>query len=784
MQIRIETANLTKNLYIILIVLGFLTLPSCSYTKLVPDGQSLLWKNAIYVDGKQGAPSAAEDIIKQKPNKQFLLSGLRPELGLYNWGNGNDSNLFSKLGDAPVIIDTNRVARGALQLQDWYFNKGYFNATSSYNIDSVGKQKAKANYYVIPRERYKISKLNVETQTQGLNSVIAQVFKEDSLVKNGDYYDADKLESLRSKIAQKARNAGFYGFSKNYIRYKADTFLVGNFVNIQMVIDQANVEIDDSTYSQDHKRYFIKDIYVRPDYSYGNRVPPQDTLTADGYIFTYDSLRYNTRYISDAIHLEVGDRYQEEQVKNTYAHLVSYKGFQLTDIDFKPLPSVTDSLGHVGLRATVNLTPLAKRSINLEPELTTSGGSNWGINGNVGWTNRNLFKGGEALQVKLNAGFEIQANPGAADNKSIAFELGGEVAIEYPRFILPFDTQGLLPKRMQPTSRTAISYSILQRREFQRQTFGTRLTYNWKESARKSHKLDLLDITYSRVTSVLPEFEQQLTDIQRQAFTSEFITATRYSYTLNENLITRRKNPRYFKGTFELAGNIMNLLDKAGVGQTSESNGATTVFNVQYFQYAKMEVDGRYHWNIKEKQSWVNRIYSGYILPYGNSSIETDTGMARVPPFSKYFYMGGSNDMRAWTAYRLGAGTEYNTNYSAGTDTTFATGTFKLLYQSEYRFPIVSYLQGALFVDAGNIWLTGGLQNEQTDLKLEDFYKQIAVGGGVGFRLDFDFFVIRFDIGMKLRDPGLLGTGDEWVFLSQPAFVKNWTYNFALGYPF
>lgn len=140
--------------------------------------------------------------------------------------------------------------------------------------------------------------------------------------------------------------------------------------------------------------------------------------------------------------------------------------------------------------------------------------------------------------------------------------------------------------------------------------------------------------------------------------------------------------------------------------------------------------------------------------------------------------------MRAWVAYRLGAGTEYNTNYSTGTDNTFATGTFKLLLQSEYRFPIVSYLQGALFLDAGNIWLTGGLQNEQTDLKLDDFYRQLAVGGGVGFRLDFDFFVIRFDIGMKLRDPALLDSNEQWVFLTQPNFVRNWTYNFALGYPF
>jgi len=767
-----------------LIALGFLALQSCSYTKLVPEHQSLLWKNAIYVDGKKGAPSAAENILKQQPNKKFLKVGfMRPNLGIYNWGSGNDSNFFSKLGEAPVILDSSRVATGANQLQNWYFNKGYFNATSSYKIDSIGDQKARATYYVTRNNRFYINELTFESTTKKLLSLVKRRLAEDSIIQKGKPYDADLLEKLRTDVADKARDAGFYGFSKNYIRFEADTFLTGNLVNIHLVINQANVEIGDSTYTKDHEQYYFNKIYLRPDYDYGNAHKPSDTVKADSYTFVYDTLRYTTRYLSDAIHFKPGDLYQDTKIKETYSHLVGYKAFQLSDISFERSKTI-DSLGAPGLNAIVNLDPLPKRSFTIEPEVTTSGGSNFGVSGNIGWTNRNLFGGGEALKITLNTGVEVQANPGAANNRSLAFEVGGEVALEYPRFILPFDTQGLLPKRMQPTSEVALSYNVISRREFDRKTFGTRLTYRWKESARKSHKVDLADITYSQVSSVQDDFVKQLTDIQQQAFTSEFITATRYTFTLNENLITKRRNPRYFKGTLELAGNMMNLLDQAGVGETNESNGATSVFGVQYFQYTKVELDGRYHWNINKTTSWVNRLYTGYILPYGNSKIETDTAVARVPPFSKYFYMGGSSDMRAWAAYRLGAGTEFNTDYGRGVDTTFATGTFKLLLQSEYRFPIASYLQGALFLDAGNIWLTGGLQNEQTDLKMEDFYNQMAIGGGVGFRLDFDFFVIRFDIGMKLRDPALLVSNEEWVFLSQPAFIKNWTYNFALGYPF
>lgn len=775
---------MTKNLYIIIAALGFLALQSCSYTKLVPDYQSLLWKNKIYVNGKEGAPSEAENILKQQPNNKFLVGFARPELAFYNWGNGKEGNLFTKIGEKPVIIDSTRVAAGATQLQDWYFNKGYFNAVSTYQIDSIGKQKAKASYYVTTNNRYQINQITYQSRTKELESLVSEVLAKDSLIKKGDPYDAALLEKLRTNIAQLARNTGYFGFSKNYIRYDADTFLVGDMVNIKLIIDQANVEVGDSSYTQNHQQYYIKNIFILPDYRYGDSMAGKDTITESGYTYVYDSLRYRPRYLSDAVHLETGNRYNEDNVKETYSHIVSYKAFQLSDITFSP-SGTADALGHPYLNGYINLTPLTKNSLNLEPEFTTSAGTSFGVNGTVGWTIRNLFKGGEALTINLNSGFELTANPGTDNTRSLAFELGTEAILEFPRFLLPFNTQGILPKRMRPASEIGLYYSILNRQQFKRQTFGSRLSYTWKESGRKAHKVDLVDITYSRVSSIEPSFEEQLTDIQRQAFTSEFISATRYTYTFNENLTTKRKNPRYFKGLIEVAGNTMNLLDNIdGVGEINEGNGATTIFNVQYFQYSKFEVDGRYHWNIGKKQSWVQRVYSGYILPYGNSKIATDTGVARVPPFSKYLYMGGSNDMRAWVAYRLGAGTEYNTNYSTGTDNTFATGTFKLLLQSEYRFPIVSYLQGALFLDAGNIWLTGGLQNEQTDLKLDDFYRQLAVGGGVGFRLDFDFFVIRFDIGMKLRDPALLDSNEQWVFLTQPNFVRNWTYNFALGYPF
>lgn len=759
---------------------------ACSYTKYVPDGQLLLMNNHIKVNQTEDAPGEAEDILKQKPNVGFWLVSphagfyISPSLGIYNWGDNSDSSFFSRVGNAPVILDTAKVSRGAAQLQNWYFNKGYFNATSSYKIDSLRKnsKKAEVTYRVTTGRRYFISRYTKEVESKNLEGLINYFSKkDDSLVKAGDPYDAELLQDERSRLAQIFRNQGYYNFSKNFISFEADTLMPGDSVSIKMIVAQRPVEVGDSTYLTDHEVYRINEVYIRPDLDLRRPDKPNDTLVYNTYQFLYDTLKYKPRYLTDAIHFKESDKYDERDVKDTYNHLVGYKAFQLTQINF--VPAQRDSSGPT-LDAYVNLTPLEKWTFTVEPEVTFTN-TNPGINGSVALINRNFLGGGEAFEIRINSGIEQQ--PTTGNTTQTTREIGGEVSIQFPRFLLPFDTEGLLPKRMQPSSRVGLYYNYLQRIEFYRQTFGGRLSYNWRESRRKAHTIDLLDLSYSRVFQVSPVFLNSLTDIQRRAFTSEFISAIRYTYILDEQLENERDNPRYFKGSLELAGNGLSVIDSWTTLGTDLSNGARGIFDVQYYQYLKLEVDGRYFWNLRNDMAWVNRVYSGYILPYGNSNIQTDTGIARIPPFSKYFFMGGSNDLRAWTAYRLGAGVQPNTNYSSGNPTSFATGTFKILVNSEYRFPILSLLKGAVFVDAGNIWYSGGLENTQTDIVLKDLINEFAVGTGFGLRLDFDFFVIRFDLGIKVRDPALISKGDEWVIFTRNV-PKNFTYNIALGYPF
>lgn len=769
-----------KKLHIAALGAILLTAQGCYYTRHVPDGSKLLWKNEIEVNGKSGVPGSVSNIIKQQPNARFWMFSIG--MGLYGYGDGTDSSFFGRIGDAPVVLDTMKTRTGAAQLQNYYFNKGYFNARSDYEIldHRRNQKKAIVKYEIETGDRYFIKDFSMDIGTPEVRE-LAQYFSDRSLIKVNDPYDAAVLDNERKRLTDILLDHGYYNFPKNYITFEADTFLRGDSVNIQMIIAQKPMQSGDSLYYGNHEKYTLNEVYIRPDNDYLSVDQPDDTTRFLNYNVVYDSLLYKPRYLTDAIHFKKGDLYRSDDIKDTYTHLIGYKAFQLTEIDF--FESGRDSNGLL-LNAYVKLKPLQKSTFTVEPEATTTNG-NFGINGSIGWINRNFLKAGEAFEIRLNSGLEYQANPNS-DVPSETFEVGGEISLSFPRFVLPFNTVGLLPKRMRPESQISLSINRLSRFEFDRETFRAKLSYTWKESSKKTHQLSLTDISYSRLFDIDEFFFLSLSPIQQNAFRSELISATRYSYTYNQQVDPTKVNHNFLQVTGELAGNVLSLLDEgAGVGEEDPDFGTRNILNVWYSQYFRVEGDYRFYWNFSPGNSWINRVYVGAIFPYGNSVIDTDSGSVRLPPFSKFFFMGGSTDLRAWPAYRLGAGSQANTNYLTGDDTTFATGTIKLLINSEYRFPIYSSLKGAAFIDIGNIWLRGSAESDDPDARfdLSRLLDQLAIGTGVGVRLDLSFLVVRFDIGMKVRDPYLTRTNEEWVIFTQP-FAKNWTYNIALGYPF
>lgn len=768
-----------KKYHIIVFLLAGFALGSCSYTKYVPNDELLLWDQDIKLNDGGNPAYETEGILKQQANTSFL--GLRTGLALYNWGDGTDSSFWGRVGSAPVIFDSLKTTRSSEQLQNFYFNKGYFEVEGSFEVEKKAKgQKAKVSYFINRGPRYRVDSIKYTVETAEMKSLVNYFMKE-AEIKTGMYYDAEKLDAERTRLRDIFRNHGYYNFSKNFINFSADTIKPHNkhAVFLELIVSNRTERQGDSTISVPHQKHHIEKVVIVPDYSFLGTYNSSDTLSHRNYLIAYDSLQYKPRYLTDAIHFKPGSIYKYEDVLNTYNHLANYNAFDLSEISFVPLPG--DSSG-TKLLGRVRLSPRDRLTFSTTAEVTNTS-NNYGITGSVGIVNRNLFRAGEALHFDVSSGIEYQPTVGTSQNLSRTFEVGAELGIDFPRFVLPFNTVGLLPKRMQPISSISIFARRTARVEFDRETFGGRVVYSWRESDLKNHRVTLLNLSYSNLLSIDQTFRNQLNDIQQLAFSSEFISSTSWTFVYNGQSIPNRTTYNFFKSDLEVGG-----VTQALFAQNQSEGNLPQIADVPVYQFTRLESEYRYYWRISETRTWIQRVLAGYVLPFGQSAnLQSDLGEVSLPPFSRFFFLGGSNGMRAWPAYRAGGGSERITGY-AGTpndSSGFSFGTLKFLFNSEYRFPLIASLNGAVFIDAGNVWLTGGLENAEppTGFQFADFFNELYLGSGFGLRLDLDYFIIRFDVGVKLRDPGYLSRNEEWVIATKPV-LPNLTYNVALGYPF
>ncbi len=753
------------------------TFAACKYSRYVPDDRHLLWRSEIdLVDG--GNPTAlAEGVIRQKPNRKLFFSPLRPGLAIHSWGNGEEDNFWSRIGQAPVIFEEQQTKRSAELLQLYYFNKGYFQAQVNQEVSFKGKdEKAFVRYNVRRGPRYRIDSISYEF-LPALEKLRLREAKESEL-KEGDYYDLEDLDAERSRLKNLFRNHGYFNFSESYISFDADTNTGNGIhkVNLRLIVKGIPERQGDSIVYKNLKPFFLNKITIIPDFDFQSSTTPVDSLDFLDYKLRFDELAYKPRYLTDAVHLNEGDLYRQREINNTYSHLASYNAFSITEIVYNTIPS--DSSRSL-LDVELHLVPQEKRTFNAELEVTNTTG-NYGISGSVGIINRNLFRGGEALSFKINSGLEYQPTIAQSETLSRTFEFGAEVKIEFPRFLLPFNTVGIVPKRMQPKSSISIYANRTNRVEFDRETFGGSLSYTWRESPQKNHQVDLFSMSYSNLFAIEDFFINQLDPIQILAFSSEFISSTSWRYTYTGQTSVSQRYYDFFSSDLEWGGTLQSLLSNAA-GE-SNGNGLDQLWGAPVYQFASLELDYRYYIHPSPEQLYVFRLNSAYVLPYGNSQFESNGQVLRLPPFSRFFFLGGTNDLRAWPAYRAGGGIEQVSSYT-DTSSNFAIGTFKLLTNLEYRFPIYSSLKGAVFLDAGNIWLTGGLESEESGFDLRNLGRDLYLGSGFGLRLDVEFFVIRLDLGLRLRDPGYWQSGDEWVIATKPV-LPNLTYNIALGYPF
>ncbi|GGH76779.1 membrane protein [Phaeocystidibacter marisrubri] len=740
----------------------------------MPEGEYRLDKNTIEVDGKD-APDNVYNIIKQKP----APTG---ENWIYTWGNPNKEKGFSRWvsdrGTPPTVLNLSLVQRTQTQLGYYYFSKGYFYNVVSYEIvrDSSDRD-AEVIYNVHLGPQYHISDFEYVIPSE---AIVGLTMRDtvNRIISPGDPYDEGKLEEERARIATYFRNNGFYGFSKDWISYTADTTMGNQQVKVIVEIMDRPIRTEDSTYTVPHQLYTIGEVYIDYDFNYLQpKATYNDTIIYKGYDFLIrEEETYHPHLITRAIHFKNGDTYNATSVKNSYTHLSSLGVFGASEIEFN-LRTDTNVID-----AYVRLTPLPKRSFTAQMEGTNTSG-NYGIAGNITLLNRNLFGAGEIFDLSLKGGIQAQVNYSQAEDNNLfnTYELGAETGITFSRFLIPLRFQERFPKRMRPTTRINTSYSQQTRIEFQRRIWKVGMSYQWKESDEKTWQWAVLDFNYVNLLDADDQYINSL--FFKTGFQDNLILAQRITYTYapfdRPNAISRH----FLRGSFEGSGNALWVADRLTGFTKDPETGQGMLMDVPYAQYIRADLDYRHYLRTGLNSLFVTRAFAGVTYNYGNSPF--------LPPFEKNYLAGGSQDIRGWIAYRLGPGGLPNVVYD--TANYAAVAPVKLMINLEQRFKLIGNLNGACFVDIGNVWLFNrdyrssdipGIPDdviETMKFNYKTFIRQSAVGTGLGLRYDFGFFQLRLDGGIKVWDP-TEPEGRQYVL--DGLQWRTVTFNFALGYPF
>ncbi|TBO38845.1 translocation and assembly module lipoprotein TamL [Pedobacter kyonggii] len=764
----------------LLFLLACLVWAACSSTKSLKQGQILYTGAEVKInpdssgkiDNEKQVKTDLEAKTRPRPNKSIL--GIKFKLGIYNLAGEPKKpkgfrNWLRRQGEAPVLLNDVKLKYNNDVLSSYLISEGYLQANVTGDTVVKGK-KGKAIYTAITGQRYKINKINFPPDTGVLTKII-NANKDKTLLKVGDYYDIDTYKNERIRIDNDLKENGYFYFSPDYLIMQVDSTIGKNLVNV-------SVKVKDIAPDAGLKRYTIKNINIYPNYS----------LRRDSTLRKLKPLQYNDFNIYDdrntfkpklfdrLVFFHKDEPYNRKDHNQSLNRMVNVGAFQDVRAEFLPV----DSFKNNQLDLNIYLTPLKKNSLTFSVVGTSKSNNFVGSEVKVTQTTRNLFRNAEQLDLSVSGGFETQTKGTSLGKNSLSLTAEGKLT--FPRFIVPFykpnSTNAFIPKTI-----ASLSYQMLNRgSEYTLHAFKGQYGYNFKENLYKEHNFNPISISY-----VSTSFPDSLTEkniyeqnpLLRTTLESQFIIGSNYNFTYTNQMEDSRRNNTYFFGGLETGGNVWGLFTP------KDENGQRSIFNKPLTQFIRVEADLRDYYKITRNLIWANRLNLGYGYAYGNS-----TSM----PFVKQFFAGGSNDIRAFPARTLGPGT-----YKVPDDAIFADqgGDIKLMLNSELRFKIVSVLYGALFVDAGNIWLRKEDLGEPgkpetarlgSGFKLKNAFNELAVGTGAGLRVDVSIFVVRLDVAFPVRKP-YLPEGQRWVFDDIAFGNKDWRkqnliFNIGIGYPF
>ncbi len=759
-------------------------LQACSVTKYIPENESLYAEAKVKIEPQGDIPrqksvkSQLEDLMI-KTDKSIW--GMRPNVWVYYKTDAEHKTkgIAKKFSRAPVLMkDITPPKITAKKMEGFLNNNGYFRSQVRADIETKDK-KSKVTYTVFLNPPFRLGKITRMVVDSVKQPKVYRDIVDQSLLKTRQRFNVEKFQAEQVRIEAVMENHGYYYFDDQNLIFEADSTVGKRKVDLDL-------KLEPDIQPRAMQVYHLSRVNVIPDYQLnGYKSAPPDTLRLNGYTYIDAEKDFRPEIITNVINLHRDSLYRRIDHEYTLSHLMGLRTFKFVNIKYE-----VDKKDTTALQANIYLTPLLKKSVRFQVQGMSKSNNFVGPGVELTFTNRNFMRGAELLQFKLHSAYEVQISRQQAGALN-ALELGGESSLFIPRFITPFYIPYRSAKYL-PQTQIKLAYNLQNRLQYYSlTTFNTAFGYLWRESTIKTHELFPIDISYVKSGRTSAEFEKLLAEnpYLAKSFENQFIVGGRYAYTLNTQIkedVDQKydrteisKSNFYLNAGVDLSGNILRGIQTVGAGEEQQGQ----IFGSPYSQFVKVDADFRHYYDINRKSKLVSRIFAGVGHAYGNST---------TLPYVKQFSIGGSNSIRAFPARSLGPGTYYVRNDpNIDTKTYFIDqrADIKLETNVEYRFDILKSLKGAVFVDAGNIWLrTEDPERPGSAFAFNTFIDQLAVGTGAGLRLDLSFFVLRFDAAAPVRKP-FLPEGNRWVtsednFGSGPWWRDNIVLNIAIGYPF
>ena len=620
-------------------------------------------------------------------------------------------------------------------------NEGYMNAGVSLYTETKGK-KLKATYLLHPGQPFLIGKVNYDIQDEGILQLLHLDQPANQQIKPGMRFTVETLDNERKRIAGLLSDNGYFRFNKDFIHFAADTIMGRK--DIALTLQLRKYKPNNNSPEVDHTRYLIRDVLFQSNDS--------------------DRIHLRKQVLLNATAIKEGRPYDASALQRTYNNFARLQAVKYTNIKFAEVPDTNLLDCHIQISTNKPST------ISFQPEGTNTAGD-LGAAASITYTNRNLFHGSEQLSIEFRGAYEaITGLEGYQDQNYTEFSV--ETKLVFPRFLAPFLSKSFR-RRQTASSEWAVSWDFQNRPEFHRRVFSSAWRYRWSEPKHHlNYRFDLLDLNYVYMPWISSTFKRDYLDnaenrnaILRYNYEDIFIMKTGFTVSYTDGVDAVRAN-------FESAGNLLNGVSK-GFGFKTNSQGQHTLFNIAYAQYVKFDFDYTHLFQFDKRNALALHAGLGVAYPYGNST---------VLPFEKRYFSGGANSVRGWSVRELGPGKFKGTD--GRIDFINQTGDVKLDLNAEYRSSLFWKLQGALFIDAGNIWtLRNYAEQPGGQFKFTEFYKQIAASYGMGLRLNFDYFILRFDVGMKAINPAYESEKEHWSII-HPKLSRDFDFHFAVGLPF